>query len=121
PLGTEDIPKADVERPIYEEEAASPEWATERQTQETTAPLVENGDSEDVGTAPGNKSTLPGETKIPSGSNATSLSDHDVLLEHGHLSDLAAMALIGDSTVHGCVSRVLLLLLLGLWGTAALC
>ncbi|EAN82255.1 trans-sialidase, putative [Trypanosoma cruzi] len=71
--------------------------------------------------APGNKSTLPGETKIPSGSNATSLSDHDVLLEHGHLSDLAAMALIGDSTVHGCVSRVLLLLLLGLWGTAALC
>ncbi|PWU88261.1 putative trans-sialidase, Group III [Trypanosoma cruzi] len=70
--------------------------------------------------APGNKSTLPGETKIPSGSNATSLLEHDVLLEHGHLSELAAMALIGDSSVHGCVSRVLLLLLLGLWGTAAL-
>ncbi|EAN92395.1 trans-sialidase, putative [Trypanosoma cruzi] len=71
--------------------------------------------------APGNKSTLPGETKIPSGSNATSLLEHEVLLEHGHLSEVAAMALTGDSTVHGCVSRVLLLLLLGLWGTAALC
>ncbi|KAF8294756.1 putative trans-sialidase, Group III [Trypanosoma cruzi] len=70
--------------------------------------------------APGNKSTTPGETKVPSGSNATSLLEHDVLLEHGHLSELAAMALTGDSTVHGCVSRVLLLLLLGLWGTAAL-
>ncbi|EAN80946.1 trans-sialidase, putative, partial [Trypanosoma cruzi] len=69
--GTEVIPKADVERPIHEEEATSPEGATERQTQETTAPLVENEDSEDVGTASGNTSTLPGETKIPSGSNAT--------------------------------------------------
>ncbi|EAN99251.1 putative trans-sialidase, Group VIII [Trypanosoma cruzi] len=121
PLGTEDIPKADVERPIYEEEATSPEWATERQTQETTAPLVENGDGEDVGTASGNASTLPGETEIPSESNATSLSDHGILPEHGHYSELAGMALFAESTVHGCVSRVLLLLLLGLWGTAALC
>ncbi|RNC34046.1 putative trans-sialidase, partial [Trypanosoma cruzi] len=55
--GTEVIPKADVERPIHEEEATSPEGATERQTQETTAPLVENEDSEDVGTASGNTST----------------------------------------------------------------
>ncbi|EAN95035.1 trans-sialidase, putative [Trypanosoma cruzi] len=121
PFGTEDIPKADVERPIYEEEATSPEWATERQTQETNAPLVENGDGEDVGTAPGNASILPGETKIPSESNATPLSDHGILPEHGHLSDLSGMALFAESTVHGCVSRVLLLLLLGLWGTAALC
>ncbi|RNC38236.1 trans-sialidase, partial [Trypanosoma cruzi] len=121
PFGTEDIPKADVERPIYEEEATSPEWATERQTQETNAPLVENGDGEDVGTAPGNASILPGETKIPSESNATSLSDHGILPEHGHYSELAGMALFAESTVHGCVSRVLLLLLLGLWGTAALC
>ncbi|EAN95786.1 putative trans-sialidase, Group VIII [Trypanosoma cruzi] len=121
PLGTEDIPKADVERPIYEEEATSPEGATERQTQETTAPLVENGDGEDVGTAPGNASTQPGETKIPSESNATSLSDHGILPEHEHLSELSGMALFAESTVHGCVSRVFLLLLLGLWGTAALC
>nr|AAB49414.1 complement regulatory protein [Trypanosoma cruzi] len=65
--------------------------------------------------------TTPGETKIPSESNATIPLDPVILLEHGHLSDLASMALIGDSTVHGCVSRVLLLLLLGLWGTAVLC
>ncbi|KAF5220642.1 hypothetical protein ECC02_006361 [Trypanosoma cruzi] len=74
-----------------------------------------------VDTAPENKNTTPGETKIPSESNATTPSDTDVLLEHGHLGELAAISLIGDSTVHGCVSRVLLLLLLGLWGTAALC
>ncbi|EKF98899.1 trans-sialidase, putative, partial [Trypanosoma cruzi] len=79
PLGTEDIPKADVERPIHAEEATSPVGATERQTQETTAPLVENGDGENVGIAPGNASTLPGETKIPSESNATSLSGHGIL------------------------------------------
>ncbi|KAF8302183.1 putative trans-sialidase, Group VIII [Trypanosoma cruzi] len=74
-----------------------------------------------VDTAPGNTNTTPGETKIPSESNATTPSDTDILLENGHLGELAAMYLIGDSTVHGCVSRVLLLLLLGLWGTAALC
>ncbi|KAF8302167.1 putative trans-sialidase, Group VIII [Trypanosoma cruzi] len=74
-----------------------------------------------VDTAPGNTSTTPGETKIPSESNATTPSDTDILLEKGHLGELAAMYLIGDSTVHGYVSRVLLLLLLGLWGIAALC
>ncbi|RNC53617.1 trans-sialidase [Trypanosoma cruzi] len=37
-----------------------------------------------------------------------------VFCEHGHFTDLLAMAEIGDITVHGCVSRVLLLLLLGL-------
>ncbi|PWV16045.1 putative trans-sialidase, Group VIII [Trypanosoma cruzi] len=119
--GTEVIPKADVERPIHEEEATSPEGATERQTQETTAPLVENEDSEDVGTASGNASTLPGETKIPSGSNATAPSGTGILLENGHFEELAGMALFAESTMHGCVSRVLLLMLLGLWGAAALC
>ncbi|KAF5221726.1 trans-sialidase [Trypanosoma cruzi] len=68
--------------------------------------------------APTPSSAAPGETKVPSELNATIPSDHDILLE---FRDLAAMALIGDSTVHVCVSRVLLLLLLGLWGTAALC
>ncbi|KAF5216311.1 hypothetical protein ECC02_010928 [Trypanosoma cruzi] len=67
--------------------------------------------------APTPSSAAPGETKVPSELNATIPSDHDILLE---FRDLAAMALIGDSTVHVCVSRVLLLLLLGLWGTAAL-
>ncbi|RNC51773.1 trans-sialidase, partial [Trypanosoma cruzi] len=74
-----------------------------------------------VDTAPGNTSTTPGETKIPSESNATTPSDTDILLEKGHLGELSGMALFGDSTVHGYVSRVLLLLLLGLWGIAALC
>ncbi|PWU99567.1 putative trans-sialidase, Group VII [Trypanosoma cruzi] len=74
-----------------------------------------------VETAPENTNTTPGETKIPSESNATTLSGHGILLEHGHYSELSAMYLIAESTVHGCVSRVLLLLLLGLWGTAALC
>ncbi|PWU93029.1 putative trans-sialidase [Trypanosoma cruzi] len=68
--------------------------------------------------APTPSSTAPGENKVPSELNATIPSDHDILLE---FRDLAAMALIGDSTVHACVSRVLLLLLLGLWSTAALC
>ncbi|EKG06748.1 trans-sialidase, putative [Trypanosoma cruzi] len=73
-----------------------------------------------VDTAPGNTNTTPGETAISSESNATTLSDTEILLEHGHYGELAAMALIAESTVHVYVSRVLLLLL-GLWGTAALC
>ncbi|PWV07062.1 putative trans-sialidase, Group VIII [Trypanosoma cruzi] len=72
-------------------------------------------------TAPENTNTTPGETAIPSESNATTPSDTEILLEKEHLGELAGMYLIGDSTVHGCVSRVLLLLLLGLWGAAALC
>ncbi|PWU83036.1 putative trans-sialidase [Trypanosoma cruzi] len=70
-----------------------------------------------VDAAPAPSSTASGETKIPSELNATVPSDHDILLE---FRELAALALTGDSTVHMCVSRVLLLLL-GLWGTAALC
>ncbi|RNC42169.1 trans-sialidase [Trypanosoma cruzi] len=73
-----------------------------------------------VDTAPGNTNTMPVETKIPSESNATIPSDRDILLEKGHYSELAAIYLIGDSTVHWCVSQMLLLLPLGLWGTAAL-
>ncbi|EAN86463.1 trans-sialidase, putative [Trypanosoma cruzi] len=85
--------------------------------------LVENGEEvpQTVETASGNTSTAPGETEIPSKSNATTPSDTEILLDNGHLGELAAMYLIGDSTVQVCVSRVLLLLLLGLWGTAALC
>ncbi|KAF8303460.1 putative trans-sialidase, Group VIII [Trypanosoma cruzi] len=91
-------------------------------TEEAEFP-VENGKEvpQPVDTAPSNTNTTPGETEIPSESNATTPSDTEILLENGHLGELAAMSLIGDSTVHGCVSRVLLLLLLGLWGTAALC
>ncbi|RNE95551.1 putative trans-sialidase, partial [Trypanosoma cruzi] len=73
-----------------------------------------------VDIAPGNTNTTPGETAIPSESNATTLSNTEILLEHGHYGELAAMALIAESTVHVYVSRVLLLLL-GLWGTATLC
>ncbi|RNC39444.1 trans-sialidase [Trypanosoma cruzi] len=82
----------------------------------------ENGEEvpQTVDTAPGNTNTTPGETAIPSDSNTTTPSDTEILLEKGQLGELAAMYLIGDSTVHGCVPRVLLLLL-GLWGTAALC
>ncbi|EAN82774.1 putative trans-sialidase, Group VIII [Trypanosoma cruzi] len=84
---------------------------------------VENGEEvpQTVDTASGNASTLPGETEISSKSNATAPSDAGILLENGHYSELAGMALFAESTVHGCVSRVLLLMLLGLWGTAALC
>ncbi|EAN93628.1 putative trans-sialidase, Group VIII [Trypanosoma cruzi] len=74
-----------------------------------------------VDTAPGNTNTTPGETMIPSESNATTPSDTDVLLEHGKFGDLLAMGEFAENTVHVCVSRVSLLLLLGLWGTAALC
>ncbi|PBJ79611.1 trans-sialidase [Trypanosoma cruzi cruzi] len=83
---------------------------------------VENGKEvpQTVDIAPGNTNTTPGETKIPSEHNATTLSDIEILLEHGQLGELAAMSLIGESAVHECVSRVLLLLL-GLWGIAALC
>ncbi|RNF09645.1 putative trans-sialidase, partial [Trypanosoma cruzi] len=74
-----------------------------------------------VDTAPENTNTTPGETKIPSESNATTPSDTDILLEKGQFGELSGMALFAESTVHGCVSRLLLLLLLGLWGIAALC
>ncbi|RNC55878.1 trans-sialidase, partial [Trypanosoma cruzi] len=94
---------------------AAHEPSTDPETAQGHDELLDGDDA-----APGNTSTTPGETKIPSESNATSLSEHDVLLEHGQF-DLSGMALIAESTVHGCVSRVLLLLLLGLWGTAALC
>ncbi|ESS56264.1 trans-sialidase [Trypanosoma cruzi Dm28c] len=73
-----------------------------------------------VDIAPGNTNTTPGKTAIPSESNATTPSETEILLEHAHYGELAAMALIAESTVHVCVSRVFLLLL-GLWGTAALC
>ncbi|RNF06890.1 trans-sialidase [Trypanosoma cruzi] len=70
--------------------------------------------------APAPSSTAPGEAKIPSEFNATIPSGHGILPEHEHLSELSALAVFAESTVHVCVSRVLLLLL-GLWGTAALC
>ncbi|ESS60547.1 trans-sialidase [Trypanosoma cruzi Dm28c] len=73
-----------------------------------------------VDTAPANTSTTPGETKIPSESNATTPSDTGILLEKGQPGELSGMVLFAESTVHGCVSRVFLLLL-GLWGIAALC
>ncbi|EKF26159.1 trans-sialidase, putative [Trypanosoma cruzi marinkellei] len=75
-----------------------------------------------VETTPGTTNTTPGDTKIPSESNATSTPlDTDTSLEQGQFSDVAAMALMGDSTVHGCVSRVFLRLLLGLCVFAFLC
>ncbi|RNC41651.1 sialidase-like protein [Trypanosoma cruzi] len=74
-----------------------------------------------VDTAPGNTNTTPGEIMISLESNATAPSDAGILPEHGHYSELAGMALFAESTVRGCVFRVLLLLLLGLWGAAALC
>ncbi|RNC45004.1 sialidase-like protein [Trypanosoma cruzi] len=84
---------------------------------------VENGKEvpQTVVPAPGNTNTTPGETMISLESNATAPSDAGILPENGHYSELAGMALFAESTVHGCVFRVLLLLLLGLWGAAALC
>ncbi|EKF33454.1 trans-sialidase, putative [Trypanosoma cruzi marinkellei] len=111
--------------PTLQKSDAEPKSVQE--TDENSRTEGANVSSEDGAEAPqrvditaGNISTVPGEPKIPSGFNAsTSLSDHEISLDRGHLSELASMALKGDSTVHGCVSRALLLLLLGLWGTAA--
>ncbi|RNF00474.1 putative complement regulatory protein [Trypanosoma cruzi] len=72
-----------------------------------------------IDSAPANTNTTPGETKIPSEHNATAPSDNDTFT--GEIAELLSMGLSRDSTVHVCVSRVLLLLLLGLWGIAALC
>ncbi|RNC57681.1 putative trans-sialidase, partial [Trypanosoma cruzi] len=74
-----------------------------------------------VGTAPTNPSTASAETEIPSEFNAAPSLDND-LFDLENITELVSMGVEGDSTVHGCVSRVLLLLLLlRLWGTAALC
>ncbi|EKF29565.1 trans-sialidase, putative [Trypanosoma cruzi marinkellei] len=55
-----------------------------------------------IGTDPTHPSTAPGETYILSEFNATSLSDTDILLEHGHFGELAAMALSGDARDDRC-------------------
>ncbi|PBJ78357.1 trans-sialidase [Trypanosoma cruzi cruzi] len=73
-----------------------------------------------VNTPPANTSTTPGDEAIPSTKGAARHSDND-FFNTSEVADLLSTALNRDSTVHGCVSRVLLLLLLGLWGTAALC
>ncbi|KAF8288755.1 putative trans-sialidase, Group VIII [Trypanosoma cruzi] len=72
-----------------------------------------------VDTPPGNTSTTPGDEAIPSTKDAARHSDNDIF-NTSEVADLLSTALNHDSTVHVCVSRVLLLLL-GLWGTAALC
>ncbi|ESS65335.1 trans-sialidase [Trypanosoma cruzi Dm28c] len=83
---------------------------------------VENGEEmpQTVNTPPANTSTTPGDEAIPSTKGAARHSDND-FFNTSEVADLLSTALNRDSTVHGCVSRVLLLLLLGLWGTAALC
>ncbi|EAN84448.1 sialidase-like protein [Trypanosoma cruzi] len=71
-----------------------------------------------VDAAPGNTNTTPGGEGIPSTKGAARHSDNDTFT--GEIAELLSMGLNRDSTVHGCVSRVLLLLL-GLWGAATLC
>ncbi|ESS61608.1 trans-sialidase [Trypanosoma cruzi Dm28c] len=82
----------------------------------------ENGEEalQTVDTAPANTSTTPGDEAIPSTKGASRHSDND-FFNTSEVADLLSTALNHDGTVHGCVPRVLLLLLLGLWGTAALC
>ncbi|PWU91499.1 putative trans-sialidase, Group VIII [Trypanosoma cruzi] len=72
-----------------------------------------------IDSAPANTNTTPGGEGIPSTKGAARHSDNDTFT--GEIAELLAMGLSRDSTVHVCVSRVLLLLLLGLWGIAALC
>ncbi|EAN95002.1 putative trans-sialidase [Trypanosoma cruzi] len=72
-----------------------------------------------VDTAPANTNTTPGGEGIPSTKGAARHSDNDTFT--GEIAELLSMGLNRDSTVHVCVSRVLLLLLLGLWSIAALC
>ncbi|RNC40310.1 sialidase-like protein [Trypanosoma cruzi] len=73
-----------------------------------------------VDTKSGNTSTAPEEEGIPSTKGAARHSDNDIF-NTSEVADLLSTALNRDSTVHLCVFRVLLLLLLGLWGIAALC
>ncbi|EAN85468.1 trans-sialidase, putative [Trypanosoma cruzi] len=82
---------------------------------------VENGEEapQTVDTAPVNASTAPGGEGTPSTKGAARHSDNDTFT--GEIAELLSMGLNHDSTVHVCVSRVLLLLLLlGLWGIVAL-
>ncbi|KAF8283296.1 putative trans-sialidase, partial [Trypanosoma cruzi] len=68
-----------------------------------------------VDTKPENTNTTPGGEGIPSTKGAARHSDNDTFT--GEIAELLSMGLNRDSTVHVCVSRVLLLLLLlGLWG-----
>ncbi|ESS61206.1 trans-sialidase [Trypanosoma cruzi Dm28c] len=72
-----------------------------------------------IDSAPANTNTTPGGEGIPSTKGAARHWDNDTFT--GEIAELLSMGLSRDSTVHVCVSRVLLLLLLGLWGIAALC
>ncbi|EKF29623.1 trans-sialidase, putative [Trypanosoma cruzi marinkellei] len=111
------LPKSDAEPTFAEETDDSPRAEGAEITFEDGEKVPQTAD-----TAPGNTTTTPGDTKVPLESNPTIPSDTDISLEHAHVGELAAMGLVGDSTVHGCLSwLLLLLLLLGLWGTAALC
>ncbi|RNF06798.1 trans-sialidase, partial [Trypanosoma cruzi] len=81
---------------------------------------VGKGVPQTVDSAPANTNTTPGDEAIPSTKGAPRHPDNDIF-NTSEFADLLSTALNHDGTVHGCVSRVLLLLLLGLWGTAALC
>ncbi|RNC36355.1 trans-sialidase [Trypanosoma cruzi] len=73
-----------------------------------------------AGAAPAHSSTTPGKTKVPSELNAAPALGSDPF----DLESVTALVSVGlrcGNTVHGCASRVLLLLLVGLWGAAALC
>ncbi|RNC39876.1 sialidase-like protein [Trypanosoma cruzi] len=125
--------------PRSEESAASHEELTEDDTDEQEEEIVDDlllaaSSSEADGTefssedveevlqtvdaAPGNTNTTPGGEGIPSTKGAARHSDNNTFT--GEIAELLSMGLNRDSTVHGCVSRVLLLLL-GLWGAATLC
>ncbi|KAF8288563.1 putative trans-sialidase [Trypanosoma cruzi] len=73
-----------------------------------------------AGPAPAHSSTTPGKTKVPSEFNAAPALGSDPF-DLESVTALVSVALRCGNTVHGCVSRVLLLLLVGLWGAAALC
>ncbi|RNC33280.1 putative trans-sialidase [Trypanosoma cruzi] len=104
-------------------DATPADGATEIPEPRTDPATVQRNDSvlDGFGTAPTHPSTAPAESKIPSEFNAPPSLDNELFgLED--IAGLVSMGVEGDSAVHGCVFRVLLLLmLLGVWDMTALC
>ncbi|EAN85953.1 trans-sialidase, putative [Trypanosoma cruzi] len=95
--------------------------ATSEPKSDPTTVQREDDVSDDVGAAPDHPNTEPGERDIQSESNAAPLLGNEIF-DVENITELLSVGVKGDSTVQGCVSRMLLLLLLlGLWGTVALC
>ncbi|EKF27174.1 trans-sialidase, putative, partial [Trypanosoma cruzi marinkellei] len=91
----EEVRSSDVIEPA-DVLAATPEPSTVPAVVERTDNVSGGADA-----APNRLSTKSGKTAIPSERSADTTLE-DLLLEHGYVTDLLAMAEFADSTVHGC-------------------